>query len=143
MWVIGRWRILLNIYNSSFSFKVKNISLNHVKYLYTYYQGGQDDILNCQIGRPLKSMESYKVSIEYDVRKIPAATPRLFWKDVYVQSNSEGSNDIDRTNDRSKFQPVFVVLILIRYIINLFASFDSKLIVKPFYATFQWTLNYL
>ena len=94
--------------------------MNHVKYLYTYYQGGQDDILNCQIGRPLKSMESYKVSIEYDVRKIPAATPRLFWKDVYVQSNSEGSNDIDRTNDRSKFQPVFVVLILIRYIIIFF-----------------------
>ena len=45
-------------------------------------------------------MESYKVSIEYDVRNIPAATERLFWRDVYVQSNSEGSKDIDRSNDR-------------------------------------------
>jgi len=66
--------------------------------------GGQDDILNCQIGRPLKSMESYEVSIEYDVRKIPAATERLFWNNVYVQSNSEGSKDIDRTNDNINFE---------------------------------------
>ena len=58
-------------------------------------------------------MESYKVSIEYDVRKIPAATPRLLWKDVYVQSNSEGSNDIDRTNDKSNFQPASINLIII------------------------------
>ena len=40
--------------------------------------------------------------IEYDVRTIPAGSQRLFWQNIYVQSNSGGSKDEDRTNDNSK-----------------------------------------
>ena len=85
--------------------------------IFLFYQGGQEDTLSCQIGRPLNSQESYKVSIEYDVRKIPAATPRLFWSNVVVQSNSEGSKDTDRTNDQSNRQKIVLFLVQFKQII--------------------------
>ena len=49
----------------------------------------------------MKAEESYEILIEYDVTRIVAARPNLFWEYINVKSNQapEVSKDVDRSND--------------------------------------------
>ena len=59
--------------------------------------------MECHVPRPLKAGESHNIEVEFDATGIPAGLQILSWQNINVYSNSEGTVDVEKANNRSMY----------------------------------------